>query len=158
MAGTLNFGVIVQPYRAWERRGRREQRVRGAALPLTTADVARILEDHYHIMGSYYRTHQRDVVLPALVRSLKGALQSQLAAGRRVDPWGSAMGEIQASFKKFISSREAESVGIPGTPTKAAIRGVNHRLAHPYRKSNPRRPSFRDTGLYEASFKSWVTK
>jgi hypothetical protein len=151
---TLNLGVIVQPYRAWVQRRGRGKRRPGKVLSNTTADVAHILEAEYHVMGAYYRTHKKDISA-AMVNSLQGALESVLM-GRRPNPWGTAMSSIESGFKKFISSREAESVGIPGTPTKAALRGVNHRLVHPYRKSNQRRPSFRDTGLYMASFKSWV--
>jgi hypothetical protein len=80
-----------------------------------------------------------------------------LFMGRRVDPFGAGMQTIQAKFRDFINSGEAGRVGIPGTPTGAAQRGVNHRRKHPYRKSNPPRPSFRDTGMYVASFRSWVT-
>lgn len=121
---------------------------------LTTADVARFLEDQYGVMGAFYRSHEADVV-KALEESLGGAVES-LMMGRRVEPWGRATQAIQREFRDFISSKEAERVGIPGTPTKAALRGVNHRLKHPYAKRNPRRPSFRDTGLYMTSFRAWV--
>lgn len=140
----LHFGVLVQPYRSRSKKA-------GA---LTTADVARFLEDRYGIMATFYRVHGKDVAT-ALEQSLGGALES-LLMGQRVDPWGRGMQAIQQEFRDFISSKEAERVGIPGTPTQAALRGVNHRLKHPYRKSNPRRPSFRDTGLYMTSFRSWV--
>ena len=105
-------------------------------------------------MQAFYRVHGDDVV-KAIEQSLGGAMES-LLIGRQVDPWGSGMQLIQAAFRKFISSREAERVGIPGTPTKAAMRGVNHRLKHPYAKRNARRPSFRDSGLYMGSFRAWV--
>jgi len=145
MATKLHLGVLVQPYRA------RSRRV-GA---VTTGDVAEILEARYGLMAAFYRVHQEEVV-EAVGNSLSGAFET-LMMGQRVDPWGEAMQSIQSAFRKFISSREAERVGIPGTPTKAALRGVNHRLKHPYRKSNPRRPSFRDTGLLMASFRAWVS-
>jgi hypothetical protein len=141
---TLHLGVLVQPYRSSTAK----------AAALTTADVAEILEAKYELMGTFYRVHQ-DVVMGAVARSMEGALES-LMMGRRVDTWGSATQVIQSEFRRFISSREAEKVGIPGTPTKAALRGVNHRLKHPYAKRNARRPSFRDTGLYMASFRAWV--
>lgn len=136
---TLHLGVLVQQYRNDG---------------LTTADVARFLEDKYGVMGAFYRVHQADVI-KALEDSLGGAVES-LMMGRRVEPWGRAMQAIQREFRNFISSKEAERVGIPGTPTKAALRGVSHRRKHPYSSKNPRRPSFRDTGLYMASFRSWI--
>lgn len=136
---TLHLGVLVQPYR---NNG------------LTTADVAHFLETKYGVMGAFYRVHQ-DVIMGAVAKSMEGAIES-LVMGRRVNPWGYATQLIQREFRIFISSMEAERVGIDGTPTLAAWRGVNHRLKHPYAKSNPRRPSFRDTGLYMASQRAWM--
>ena len=141
---TLHLGVLVQPYRARNRR----------ATGLTTGDVAGFLEAKYGLMAAFYRVHE-SMVAKAIERSLDGAMEA-LLMGQRVDPWGRGMQAIEAKFKDFIASKQAERVGIPGTPTKAALMGVNHRLAHPYRKSNPRRPSFRDTGLFMDSFKAWV--
>lgn len=105
-------------------------------------------------MAAFYRVHE-GMVAKAIESSLDGAMEA-LLMGKTVDPWGRATQAIEARFKDFISSREAERIGLPGVPTKAALTGVNHRLAHPYRRSNPRRPSFRDTGLFMQSFKSWV--
>lgn len=141
---TLHLGVLVQPYRSKSRK----------ASALTTGDVAGFLEAKYGLMAAFYRVHQTDVAR-AIETSLGGAMEA-LMMGRQVDPWGRATQAIQQEFRDFINSKEAERVGIPGTPTKAALRGVNHRLAHPYASKNPRRPSFRDTGLLSASFRSWV--
>lgn len=142
---TLNLGVLVQPYRNTDK----------SARAITTGDVAKILEAEYGVMEVFSRVH-RKVIETALTNAVQGSLEA-LIMGRRVDPFQRGLQEIQSRFKQFISSYEAERVGIPGTPTKAALRGVNHRLKHPYRKANPRRPSFRDTGLYLASFISWVS-
>jgi hypothetical protein len=136
---TLHLGVLVQPYR---NNG------------LTTADVAEFLESKYGLMEAFYRVHG-DIVMGAMAKSLEGSMES-LLMGKRVNPWGYATQVIQREFREFISSREAERVGIPGTPTKAALRGVNHRLKHPYASRNARRPSFIDTGLYQASMRAWV--
>lgn len=158
---TLHLGVLVQPYRSFEltaiRKGgkTRRKRVPGAIRPVTTGDVAGFLEARYGLMETFYRVRGA-VVGQAMEDSLSGALES-LLMGRAVDPWGSATQEIQANFREWISSRAAEQAGMPGVPTKAALMGVSHRLRHPYRKSNPRRPSFRDTGLLLASFRTWVT-
>lgn len=142
---TLHLGVIEQPYRSRS----------GKSGALTTGDVAEILEHNYGVMGAFVRVHGDDVIGKALEDSLAGAIEA-LAAGQAVDPWGRGMQRIGAAFREFISSGEAERVGIPGTPTAAALRGVNHRLAHPYRMRNKRRPSFRDTGLYMASMRAWI--
>jgi hypothetical protein len=137
---TLHLGVVVQPYR------------NGG---LTTGDVAEILEAKYGVMEAFYKAHGQDIA-DALTDSLKGALES-LMMGQRTDPFGTAMGDIKREFSHFILSKEGvEHVGIPGVPTAAALAGVSHRLRHPYAKSNPRRPSFRDTGLYESSFLAWA--
>lgn len=159
---TLHLGVLVQPYAGdtfTNHRNRSNKKnkhwvanTRGNAM--TTADVAEILEAKYGVMAAFATVHEQDIA-KAIEGSLEGALES-LLMGRAVDPWGSGMQQIQEEFRDFISSKEVENVGIPGTPTKAAIRGVNHRLKHPYRSGNPRRPSFRDTGMYMNSFRSWV--
>ena len=141
---TLNLGVLVQPYS--------ESKVSRA---VTTGDVAQWLEHRYHIMEVYSKVHGK-VIENALAGSVEGALEA-LVMGRRVDPFARGMSAIQKDFKRWISSGAAERAGIPGTPTGAALRGVNHRLAHPYRTSNPRRVSFRDTGLYMDSFVSYIT-
>lgn len=141
---TLNLGVLVQAYRSRSAKAR----------AMSTGDVAEILEAKYGLMAAFYRAHERDIGR-AIESSLSGALES-LLMGQAVDPWGAGMQVIQQEFRDFINSKEAERVGIPGTPTKAALMGVNHRLKRPYKRSNPRRPSFRDTGLLSNSFRSWV--
>lgn len=141
---TLHLGVIDQPYRSASKKV-------GA---MSTGQVADILEERYELMQTFARVHW-PVIENAIEGSVQGALEA-LLMGRRVSPWGRGMQAIQTKFRSFISSGEAERSGIPGTPTKAALRGVNHRLRHPYRKANPRRPSFRDTGLYMASMVAWI--
>jgi hypothetical protein len=133
--------MLVQPYSNSRR-------------ALTTADVAQFLEDKYGIMGAFFRVHGNDVAT-AVESGLAGALEA-LLMGQRVDPWGRGMQQIEHAFQNFILSQEAERVGIPGTPTMAALRGVSHRLLHPYAR-RARRPSFRDTGMYVNSFRAWVT-
>ena len=142
---TLHLGVIDQPYRTPGKKAR----------TVTTGDVAGFLEKRYALMETFYKVHQGDVA-GALENSLAGALET-LLMGRVVDPWGSATSQITSLFRRFISSGEAERCGIPGTPTKAALRGISHRLKRPYRSSNPRRVSFRDSGMYVDSSISWMT-
>lgn len=141
---TLHLGVIEQAYEKYSK-------------GQTTYDVASILEDKYGLMEMWWSIHGQDVAdhMTDGVQSAVNALMENKP--RYENPFGSAMSYAEESFKKFLFSMEAERVGIPGTPTKAALRGVSHRKAHPYRKANPRRPSFIDTGLFEASFKAWVS-
>ncbi len=139
----LHLGVLVQSYDNSRRS--------------TTGDVAEILESKYGVMQAFWDTHGQQTA-DDLVRNLNDYLGGLLSRNTpSQDIFNGSMSRTQARFKKFLSSKQAERVGIPGTPTKAALKGVNHRLAHPYRKSNPRRPSFIDSGLYQASFRAWIS-
>jgi hypothetical protein len=142
---TLHLGVVVQPYRARSAKA-------GA---MTTGDVAEILEARYGLFTAFWRAHDQDCAGDLEV-SLGGAMES-LMMGRAVDPWGSATQAINQRMRDFVNSKEAERSGMPGVPTKAALMGVNPRLAHPYRLSNARRPSFRASGLLVGSFRSWMS-
>jgi hypothetical protein len=114
--------------------------------------VATILEEKYHIMQIFAEVHMEDVIVPAVANALEGSLETMLMGGPVEDiNYGSALSTIEASFKAFLSNREMETIGYPGVPTAAALRGVNHRMKQPYK-----RPSFVDTGLYSANFKAWV--
>lgn len=171
MTRTLHLGVIDVPYVEREPPARRKARLaKNAKRPLpsklrhpdaafkTTGDVATILESKYGVMEAFFDNHEVEIV-GDLTESLAGALED-VVSGAPVadrDPFAEGTSKIEEKFKAFLSSREAERVGIDGTPTRAARRGVNHRFKHPYAKSNPRRPSFIDTGLYQASMKAWVT-
>ncbi len=152
---TIHLGVMVMPYRARTRLKRSGK----VAAPVDTGQVAEYLEADYGIMEAFVRedVHGKDIVR-AVEDSLESALKTLVTtnSAKISLPWVAASADIESAFRDFIDSREAERVGIPGTPTKAALAGVNHRLKHPYRKTNPRRPSFRDTGMYVRSFRVWV--
>jgi hypothetical protein len=163
----LHLGVIDVPYveppatpkapKNPRRRRRGPHKAHAAKYAnITTGDVATILEDKYGIMQAYFAAHEADVA-SAIEGSLQGAVESLLMGGPpKLDAFGSAVSKIEDGFRRFLSEREVERVGIPGTPTAAALRGVSHRFKQAY-KLRARRPSFIDTGLYEASFKSWIT-
>ena len=152
----LHMGVLDIPY---AKRG-----------GVTTFQIATWLEEKYHIMETFYNLHQNDVVLASIENSLKGALENLALGGPLNDNmYQSAGDKITSSFKLFLSASEIESQGIPGVPTQAALDGVNHRMKNPYGKwvkrgkkkkfvRNPRRPSFIDTGTYQSTSISWVTK
>jgi hypothetical protein len=148
---TLHLGVVVLPYRSTGNLARTLGVKKINAL--TTGDVAEILEAKYGIFAAFYRSHEDDIAKD-IENSLQGAMES-LLMHKAVDPWGAAMQSIQQRWRDFISTSEAERIGIPGTPTKAALMGVSHRYKHPYAK-HPRRPSFRDTGTYMNSGRFWI--
>lgn len=149
MTTVLHLGVIDVPYR--NPPGKHS----GAAR--TTGDVATILESKYGLMGTFWKLHS-DECIENLVVSVLGSLETAHMRGftdSEADPNAAGIAKIEDRFKNFILSGEAERVGIPGTPTKAALRGVSHRFKHPYAKRNAR-VSFYDTGLYVDSFKAWI--
>lgn len=159
----LRLGVIDLPYvdrespaqqNARVRRERKSGNVERSTSTVTTGDVAEILEEEYHVMEVFFEATQTDIG-DYLAESLAGALETvlqQRPGSLGPDPYKAAEAPIKERFDDFIANGEIEALGIKGVPTKAAIDGVNHRLKRPYAKSNPRRPSFVDTGLYLASF------
>lgn len=162
MTRTLHLGVIEVPYVDKEKPMSTASRMKkGLKRPehaneLTTGDVAEILEDQYHVKEIFYELHKEDIAKD-LANSVAGALETIMMGGPQdVDPFGGATSKIDERFSDFLTNREMEQIGYKGVPTLAAIEGVNHRLKHPYSRKNPRRPSFIDTGLYQASSKSWI--
>jgi hypothetical protein len=165
----LHFGVIELPYVTpalatkakkppppRKRKGApppEEMRHSPAPSAVTTADVARWLEDKYHIMEVFYEEH-KGMVTAALEAASIGTLEA-IHTGAPLDfsIFAEGAGAIEERLRKFITSQEIEEVGIPGVPTMAALEGVSHRFKS--RKGN-RRPSFVDTGLYVKSLKVWV--
>jgi hypothetical protein len=63
--------------------------------------------------------------------------------------------QLKTWFTRFIDSQAMDGLGVNGVPTQAALDGVNHRMADPY-KRRPPRPSFRDTGTFEDAFMAWI--
>lgn len=123
--------------------------------PLTTGDVADILEAKYHVMELFYE-ERGPAIADAMAESMGDALADLLGgAPPGNNATTAAMGKIQDLFVQFIDRKQLDGV-VPGVPTLAALKGVNHRFLHPFAKANPPRPSFKDTGLYEDSFRAWV--
>ena len=140
MGLTLHLGVLDVPYAEHD--------------GVTTGDVAEWLEAKYHVMEIFYEENAQ-VVADALAESLTGSLESVIMGGR-AEPtnfFTSGTARIEQMFRDFLDNGDMEKLGYPGVPTKAALKGVNHRLKL---KRGGRRPSFIDTGLYEASFRATV--
>ena len=135
----------------------------------TTYGVATILEEKYGLFSTFANVYEQKIV-NSLTESMAKALETLLQGGSVQDPYKDATSEIEADFKNFLSSQEAERQGIPGVPTKAALEGrsirfkgkvtakgyVKGKRAGFTRKVGVRRPSFIDSGVMQASFKSWI--
>lgn len=140
----LHLGVLDVPYGE-----------PGSNSAIRTGEVAEILEAHYGVM-SHFITAYEDKICAALEESVGDAIDDLIGgAPTGLKPFAAAESRIASDFRQFLATQEAERVGMEGVPTQAALMGVNHRKKHPYAKSNPRRPSFIDTGLYSASFRAW---
>jgi hypothetical protein len=120
----------------------------------TTAEVAEILEDKYHVQELFFEERGADIA-GALEQSMADALENLLlGAPPNVDATLGATSAIDAMFKQFLSGEGLNGIE-PGVPTRAALMGVSHRFKHPYAHRGPR-PSFIDTSLYVSNFKSWI--
>lgn len=155
---TLHLGVDDIQYRyeqqAVGKDGRILKRMRKVKSSQTTFGVAEKLEEKYKIMETFF-TDEEEFIADQLTLSLDKALEAILSgAPAEHDPYGRAATAIQDRFKQYLTTKKMD-FRVDGVPTKASLLGVSHRFAHPYAKRPPR-PSFIDTGLYEASFRVWV--
>ena len=117
----------------------------------TTFEVAEDLEKRYGIMRNFYARHKQDVqreVVKKLTNQLADVIQFEAPMADEL-----LLSDTVSRFQLFLTTHEVETLGIPGTPTLAAIEGVNSRFKT---RNDPGRPSFVDGGLYEASFMAWV--
>jgi hypothetical protein len=115
----------------------------------TTGDVATILEGKYQIMEKFYDRHGDDMA-DELADGFAGALENIMAGGPPNLPFQSGMPKTERAFRTFLDLEEIKGDGIP---TQAALDGVSKRFK---RNHGPRRPSFIDSGLYQASMKAWL--
>lgn len=169
MTIVLHFGVNDIPYAHHQPAGSRRVavRVRRGQVPKaisapahgaeTTGDVAEWLEEKYHVIEIFYEEIGHDLMAKALEHSLQGAIMDVMMGKPHdlVAPFKTAEDEVRAAFQFFIEQKEMDGHA-PGVPTLAALKGINHRLKHPYAKSNPSRPSFDDTGTYMQAFRMEV--
>lgn len=160
---TLHLGVVDIPYvreretvpqRAKRiKKGRKTRSVDREPDQITTGDVAEILEAKYGVMDAFWTRHGQEAV-DALTEAIVGQTENLLAGGPvSGSPYAEAESAIEDMFKQFLTQGEIEQMGIEGVPTQAAVRDVNHRLK---KGRGKRRPSFVDTGLYQASFAAEV--
>ena len=165
MTLTLHLGVLEIPYteeapaqkkpKGKARRGKKrpKKKTGDTSAAKTTGDVAQILEGKYHIMSIFYELNEEQIA-GYFADAMAGALEDVFAgAPPQAKPYAQAESDIQTRFREFLDRDEMAHTATPGVPTRAARRGVNHRLK--IKKGNPR-PSFIDTGAYQGAFLAWV--
>lgn len=156
----LHFGVVDAPYgdsyASQASQGAKAPPGPSAASKTTTGDVAEFLEARYGVMRAFYDIHEEEI-LAELFEALQDRMES-VAMGAPLTgellPDGALSG-VEQMFREMLDRRELDG-RIPGVPTAAALAGVDHRLKHPYARSNPARPSFIDTGHYQAFMRAWL--
>jgi hypothetical protein len=156
--GVYDFPYKSQPTSASKGKGKKSKTKSKlkSSTAWSTGDVAEILEAKYHVMEIFFQLKENKIA-KSLENSLAGALESlMMGAPPTLDPFGAATANLDQMFKDFLTNKEMEKVGYPGVPTQAALKGINHRLLHPYSSNNPRRPSFIDTGQFQSSFHAWI--
>lgn len=139
----------------------------------TTGSVGTQLEENYGLFSAFYN-HEKDEITELIGEDVNNAIASLIGGnGLPKSIFGDSTSTIDHLFKDFLSTQEAERVLAPGVnglpvPTKAALMGKSLRLkgGKKLRKVKKgqeyeniygaRRPSFIDSGVLEASFKSWV--
>lgn len=115
--------------------------------------VATILEDKYGLFSKFAESNEQKIA-DQLADSVQNALETILSGGHAPDPFAECCEEINQDFRDFLDKEVMATLGVPGVPTKAALKGRSKRFK---RSRGPRRPSFIDSGVLQASFKSWVT-
>lgn len=162
---TLNLGVVDIPY-AYEqevlsKKGKPLKRKKTVTKSITTGEVAEILEEKYHVMEIFFEIHGEQI-MELLTDAVVGAYETAAMGGpTQAEPHAEALEKIGQMFRDFLSNQEMD--GYHGEfstlqiPTRAAREGVSHRFAHPY-AHRPERPSFIDTGEFQAAFTAWIEK
>jgi hypothetical protein len=141
----LHLGVIELPYALGKQ---------------TTGEVAQYLENKYHPMEIFAELHGQEIA-ESLANTMADALDHLIQTGKppaRIFPQ-EGQPEIQRAFNEFIDRREMDGVQ-PGVPTAASGGQAGQTVSRNLRKKRKlqagSRPSFKDTGLYEQSFRAWV--
>lgn len=126
----------------------------------TTLMVAKELEARYKIVETFMEIEGHritELLEDAFHEDLDNIMTMKRVTVRSKGLSTEETDKIEKMFRDNILRRRYDGI-IPGVPTTASLRGVSHRLPHPYSRKNSTRPSFMDTGLYMRSFKAWVTE
>lgn len=140
----------------------------------TTYSVGKQLEERYGLFSLFYTAHQQDIADLLAKDAAIGFDMMEKGLPVSVKEVFAVSGEtITDKMHNFLSTQEiervAEKYGEYGIPTKAALEGINTRTVNgktprkvrkgqKFKKvlTGVRRPSFIDTGIFEASLKGWI--
>ena len=140
----------------------------------TTYTVGKDLEKRYGLFSMFYNAHQQDIADLIATDAAIGLEMIEKGMPTSVKSVFAVSGEtITDKMHNFLTSQEVERVagkyGEQGIPTKAALEGINTRTLsgktpkrirknQKFQKvvTGVRRPSFIDTGIFEASLKGWI--
>lgn len=128
----------------------------------TSYGVGKILEEKYTLFSSYVEMHHKDIE-HELCEAIVGAFETFQATGYVAKkPFDAAGQELTLGLKQFIYKEELAGK-VAGVPTQAALEGITTRKVGRGKKSKfkrtktgVRRPSFIDSGIFEASTKVWI--
>jgi hypothetical protein len=121
----------------------------------TTLEVAKELEDKYHIVETFWELEQDNFterLEEVFAEDIEEVMTMQKPSHKGISVKGTDV--IEARFRSNLATHRYDGI-ISGVPTLAAQRGVSHLEQRPYAKRGPR-PSFIDTAMYQRSFKAWV--
>lgn len=163
MPTILTLGIVEQPYSVAptpkkvakaSKRPRKAKATKTESGTQTTGDVATWLENKYGVYQAFV-DDQKDAINEALRDSVEASVETYLTSGQQPqDPFAAANSTIDALFKAWLASGAIEKLGIAGVPTQASIERRSLRFKN--KQSKGPRPSFINTGLYEANFHSWT--
>ncbi|EPY4902290.1 TPA: hypothetical protein U6I50_004933 [Klebsiella pneumoniae] len=135
---TFHLGVIDIPYEDED---------------TTTGDVAEYLEEKYQIMQTFFDRYGSEIA-GLMADDMAGQLENLIAGfPPRDDPFRASMERVHHLFVAFLDNSEMN--GLPGVPTKRALEGISKRFKSG--KGPKPRPSFIDTGTYQAAMRAWVS-
>ena len=137
---------------------------------VTTYDVGMELEKDYGLFSAFYDFYENSID-QALAKDVSIALEKLMSGKDPKLTFLDSTSAIDTMFHNFLDSGAIENMGKPGVPTKAALEGKRTRFkekgssakAWVKGRRSPvtsvttgvRRPSFVDSGILNASIKSW---
>jgi len=122
----------------------------------TTGDVAGFLEDRYHVMRKFAEMNE-DFIADTIADHFAGLIES-VAQGKRVSAidMTPAMSKIEERFRDALDSGEIHQSLPQEQQVSAATLKTSSRKK--VIKPDESRQAFIDSGMYQASFRAWITK